>query len=29
MATLTAEQSKLLAQAGGEVLRLSDPKTRG
>ena len=27
MATLTAEQRKLLEEAGGEVLRLSDPET--
>jgi hypothetical protein len=27
MATLTAEQRKLLEQAGGEILRLTDPKT--
>ncbi len=27
MATLTAEQRKLLEQAGGEVLRLTDPET--
>ena len=27
MATLTAEQRKLLDEAGGEVLRLSDPET--
>jgi hypothetical protein len=27
MATLTAEQRKLLKEAGGEVLRLSDPET--
>jgi hypothetical protein len=27
MATLTAEQRKLLEEAGGEVVRLSDPDT--